>query len=133
MVASGTARWVVDGNNVMGSRPDGWWRDRRGAARRLVAELRRHPWPEGADVTVVFDGPGEEPDDESGPVRVVHSGRDRSADDVIADEAGRGDGPVVVVTSDRALRERVRAVGAEIVPSGGLLARLERGQPERPR
>lgn len=30
---------VVDGNNVMGSRPDGWWKDRAGAARRLVAQL----------------------------------------------------------------------------------------------
>ena len=132
-MASGAGRWVVDGNNVMGSRPDGWWRDRRGAARRLVAELERHPWPEGAEVTVVFDGPGEDPGNEHRPVRVVHAGANRSADDVIVEEAGRGHGPVVVVTSDRGLRERVRALGAEIVPSGGLLARLERGEPERPR
>ena len=33
------AEWIVDGNNVMGSRPDGWWRDRRGAQRRLVERL----------------------------------------------------------------------------------------------
>ena len=32
-------RWVVDASNVIGSRPDGWWRDRAGAARRLVAAL----------------------------------------------------------------------------------------------
>ena len=40
------AEWIVDGNNVMGSRPDGWWRDRRGAQRRLVERLedvRRRP------------------------------------------------------------------------------------------
>jgi 8-oxo-dGTP diphosphatase len=30
---------VVDVANVMGSRPDGWWRDRAGAAVRLHAEL----------------------------------------------------------------------------------------------
>jgi hypothetical protein len=30
---------VVDVANVMGSRPDGWWRDRAGAAVRLYAEL----------------------------------------------------------------------------------------------
>jgi hypothetical protein len=32
---------VVDVANVMGSRPDGWWRDRAGAAARLHAELVR--------------------------------------------------------------------------------------------
>ena len=45
-------RWLVDGMNVIGSRPDGWWRDRRGAMRRLVEDLARL---EG-DVTVVLDG-----------------------------------------------------------------------------
>ena len=33
--------WLVDASNVIGSRPDGWWRDREGAARRLIAELER--------------------------------------------------------------------------------------------
>ncbi len=32
---------VVDVANVMGSRPDGWWRDRAGAAARLHAEIVR--------------------------------------------------------------------------------------------
>jgi 8-oxo-dGTP diphosphatase len=32
---------LVDGANVMGSRPDGWWRDRAGAAVRLHADLVR--------------------------------------------------------------------------------------------
>ena len=35
------ARLIVDGNNVIGSRPDGWWRDRAGAARRLIRALQR--------------------------------------------------------------------------------------------
>ncbi len=30
---------VVDAANVVGSRPDGWWRDRAGAARRLVRSV----------------------------------------------------------------------------------------------
>ena len=46
----------VDGNNVMGSRPDGWWRDRAGAALRLVAEIA--PLAHGGIWTIVFDGPG---------------------------------------------------------------------------
>src|ERR1044071_3738749 len=44
---------VVDGNNVMGSRPDGWWKDRAGAARRLVGQIGA--WA-GEDVLVYFDG-----------------------------------------------------------------------------
>jgi predicted RNA-binding protein with PIN domain len=132
VVAPGPARWLIDGNNVMGSRPDGWWRDRRGAARRLVAELERHPWPEGAEVTVIFDGPGWGPEPEGAEhqtvVQVVHAGRHRSADDAIVEAAGRQGSAVVVVTSDRGLRDRVRALGAEIVPSRSLLDRLGRGQ-----
>ncbi|HET6810458.1 MAG TPA: NYN domain-containing protein [Acidimicrobiales bacterium] len=145
-MAAEPVRWLIDGNNVMGSRPDGWWRDRRGAARRLVAELELHPWPEEADVTVVFDGPGgAEPDPPApdgshggsaagrAPVRVVHSGASRSADDAIVELAGRHDDPVVVVTSDRGLRDRVRALGAEVVPSRTLLGRLNGGGGDHPR
>lgn len=135
-------RWLIDGNNVMGSRPDGWWRDRRGAARRLVAELQRHPWSGGAQVTVVFDGPGppdhDRPEPDAGrpgagpaadqvAVRVLYAGKDRSADDAIVELAGRHEDPVVVVTSDRGLRERVRALGAEVVPSRTFLSRLDGG------
>ena len=47
---------LVDGNNVIGSRPDGWWRDRPGAARRLVAELQALAARTGDHITVVFDG-----------------------------------------------------------------------------
>jgi predicted RNA-binding protein with PIN domain len=155
-VAAEPVRWLIDGNNVMGSRPDGWWRDRRGGARRLVAQLQLHPWPEGAEVTVVFDGsggaeedgadpgaagPAESPADTPdggasaghGAVRVVHSGGQRSADDAIVDLAGRHDDPVVVVTSDRGLRDRVRALGAEVVPSRTLLRRLDGGGRDHPR
>ena len=50
------SRFVVDGMNVIGSRPTGWWRDRPGAMRGLVEELREFAAREGHDVTVVFDG-----------------------------------------------------------------------------
>ena len=38
-------RWLIDASNVIGSRPDGWWRDRDGAARRLIAAVRAHGEP----------------------------------------------------------------------------------------
>ena len=77
------ARLIVDGNNVMGSRPDGWWRDRAGAAARLVAELG--DWAE-EDLVVVFDGRAPERLDTPPRVDVrfaQRSGPD-AADDVIA-------------------------------------------------
>ena len=46
----------VDGNNVMGSRPDGWWRDRDAAQRRLVADLEAAARGSGREWTLVFDG-----------------------------------------------------------------------------
>ena len=49
-------RHFVDGNNVMGSRPDGWWRDRRGAARRLAEQVSALARAEGGEWTLVFDG-----------------------------------------------------------------------------
>ena len=54
------ARLIVDGNNVMGSRPDGWWKDRAGATRRLVERIGAWADAAGTDVLVVFarTGPG---------------------------------------------------------------------------
>ena len=46
----------VDANNVMGSRPNGWWRDRAEAARRLVAEIIPLTLRHGGVWTIVFDG-----------------------------------------------------------------------------
>ena len=50
------ARWLVDGMNVIGSHPDGWWRDRAGAARRLAADLKDLAARSGDQVAVVFEG-----------------------------------------------------------------------------
>jgi predicted RNA-binding protein with PIN domain len=100
-------RLLVDGNNVMGSRPDGWWRDRPGAMQRLVNELDDRAARTGDDIEVVFDG--RERDLQATHVRVAFAPH---ADDAIAAKAEPG---VTVVTSDRELVSRVRAAGADQV------------------
>jgi predicted RNA-binding protein with PIN domain len=122
------AEWIVDGNNVMGARPDGWWRDRRGAQRRLVERLEAFAAERRAPVTVVFDG---RPQDVGGGVRVAvafarRRGRD-AADDEIAALVARQPKPasVVVVTSDAELAARARAAGARVVGAGMFLRELE--------
>jgi predicted RNA-binding protein with PIN domain len=119
---------VVDGNNVMGSRPDGWWRDRAGAARRLVAQLGDWAARNERDVLVVFDGPP--PAELLAPARVKvrfarRSGPD-AADDDIAAFVAADPAPerLRVVTSDAALARRVRAHGAEVAGPRGLLDQL---------
>jgi predicted RNA-binding protein with PIN domain len=119
---------VVDGNNVMGSRPDGWWRDRPGAARRLVGQLGDWAARTGSDVLVVFDG--APPAGLVAPPRVDvrfarRRGRDAADDDiaafVAADEAPER---LRVVTSDAELARRVRAYGAEVAGARELLDQL---------
>ncbi|MET0816028.1 MAG: RNA-binding protein, partial [Solirubrobacteraceae bacterium] len=101
-------RIVVDGNNVMGSRPDGWWRDRAGAAARLAEAIGAWAVAAGEeDVVVVFDGrrPGGFPDPPGIEVRFAErSGRD-AADDAIAALVAAADAPagLEVVTSDAGL------------------------------
>ena len=119
---------VVDGNNVMGSRPDGWWRDRAGAARRLVAQLGDWAANADRDVLVVFDG--ARPAELDAPPRVEvrfarHSGRD-AADDDIAEFVASHTAPerLRVVTSDAELARRVRAHGAAVVGARELLDQL---------
>jgi predicted RNA-binding protein with PIN domain len=116
---------VVDGNNVMGSRPDGWWRDRAGAARRLVAQLGEWAAVAERDVLVVFDG--APPAGLAAPARVeVRFARRRgpdAADDDIAAFVAADAAPerLRVVTSDARLARRVRAHGAEVVGARELL------------
>jgi uncharacterized protein YaiI (UPF0178 family) len=102
--------------NVIGSRPDGWWRDRRGAMRRLVADLERFVAARpGDEVVVVLDGA---PFDLSSDVVDVEfasrRGRD-AADDDLARMAAAGD---VVVTSDDDLIRRVTERGATTTGGG---------------
>jgi predicted RNA-binding protein with PIN domain len=116
--AGARRRLIVDGNNVIGSRPDGWWRDREGASRRLVADLQAQVLRTGDHIAVVLDGKplGDMPEGVHGGVLVAYAqraGRD-AADDRIVDEVARDKDPrsLTVVTSDRGLVERVRALGA---------------------
>jgi predicted RNA-binding protein with PIN domain len=124
-------RVIVDGNNVIGSRPDGWWRDRPGAARRLIAKLQALAEQSGDRISVVLDG-RPLPDIPEGVHRGVlvayatRAGRD-AADDRIAEEVGRDRDPgsLVVITSDRGLADRVRALGGSVAGAGSLLAQLD--------
>jgi predicted RNA-binding protein with PIN domain len=121
-------RWFVDGMNVIGTRPDGWWKDRHAAMVRLVDQLERWVAAEGEDVTVVFEKPPSPPI-RSTVVEVAHAAQARpnSADDEIARrlELEREPGSVRVVTSDNWLADRARAVGANVVPAESFRSRLE--------
>ena len=107
---------LVDAANVVGSRPDGWWRDRAGANARLVGALARIAGrtvtlPGGSPgwvsaVQAVVEGAardlGEQP-----PVRLLRAGGGASGDDVLAGAARRHEGSLLVVTADRGLRARL--------------------------
>jgi hypothetical protein len=121
--------WVIDASNVIGSRPDGWWRDRTGAARRLIEEIRAASLEE--PVLVVLDaGPDELLGAREG-VRVLRAparGRDAADDEIVRllqDELEPA--VVTVVTSDAGLAARVRALGAEVRGAGAFRSRLESG------
>lgn len=114
--------------NVIGSRPDGWWKDRRGAMVGLVDRLDRWAAAEGHRVTVVFEKPVSPPID-SAVIEVAHAPRAAadSADDEIVRlvRAERRPQDITVVTSDSRLAVRVRGVGASICPSASFRALIE--------
>jgi hypothetical protein len=121
---------LVDAANVVGARPTGWWRDRPAAARQLVQRIRaataasRLPEP----VVVVLEGAARRgvPEGVADGVTVVHASD--SGDDamvrVAAGAAASQEPPVVLVSADRALRQRIRDVGGDVVSPGWLLDRL---------
>jgi 8-oxo-dGTP pyrophosphatase MutT (NUDIX family) len=131
---------IIDAANVVGSRPDGWWKDRAGAADRLLAALSAlaeagtpteptgngplpivRRWPR---IVAVLEGQARAASDVPG-VEVVRA--DASGDDAIVEQAARFAGaPVTVVTADRGLMERVRAEGADVLGPGRLLELLPR-------
>ena len=122
--------------NLIGSRPDGWWRDRAAAMRRLVAELEAFAEATGEKVTVLLDGRPLEPPLDATTVTVAfasRSGRDAADDDIARHVAGDPEpGSLRVVTSDEALAERVREHGAEVHGAGGFRRRLDEVLAERP-
>ncbi|MFB9393588.1 NTP pyrophosphohydrolase [Streptomyces coeruleoprunus] len=110
---------IVDAANVVGSVPDGWWRDRRAAAERLRDRLAGYAaegvpglLPGPLDIVLVVEGAARGVEPVPG-VRVEAA--PGSGDDLIAELAAR-EAPVrrcVVVTADRELRRRVTEYGAE--------------------
>ncbi len=130
----------MDVANVMGSRPDGWWRDRPGAAVRLHTELTtlaasgRPVLPgenEPPEFVMVLEGatraaaapigaaPGPGP---ASRVRVVQA--DGSGDDAIVGLVRELPGRRIVVTADRELRRRCVAAGAEVLGPSWLIGLL---------
>ncbi|MCX4642501.1 MULTISPECIES: NYN domain-containing protein [unclassified Streptomyces] len=109
-----TTLLVVDGANVVGSVPDGWWRDRRGAAERLRDSLVTYAEREGVDIVLVVEGAARGVESVPG-VRVESAAG--SGDDHIVELVERTELPheVVVVTADRELRCRVGVLGATCV------------------
>ncbi len=114
---------VVDGANVVGSRPDGWWRDRAGAAARLHGRLAVADTSYD-QIVLVLEGQARAgvPAGTDAHLRTVHATRD--GDGAIVEQTRRArehEDPVVVVTADRALRQRVEALGARTMSPGWLL------------
>jgi len=114
---------VVDGANVVGSRPDGWWRDRAGAAARLHGRLAVADTSYD-EIVLVLEGQAKAgvPKGTDGHLRTVHAAKDGDA--TIAGEAQRArerGRDVVVITADRGLRQRVEALGCRTMSPSWLL------------
>lgn len=115
---------VVDAANVVGSVPDGWWKDRAGATDRLLdrlgvlaatgleasaIDLPGHRW--FPRIVVVVEGAARGVEDREGELTLVRAGG--SGDDAIVDVVSGLDGSIVtVVTSDNGLTHRVTRAGA---------------------
>jgi predicted RNA-binding protein with PIN domain len=123
-------RWIVDGMNVIGTRPDGWWRDRDRAMLRLVDLLERWAAAENEDVTVVFER-APSPPIRSTVISVSHARRPKpnAADDEIIKQLRADPNPaaVRVVTSDRWLADRAYLIGASVEGADLFRSRLEGG------
>jgi predicted RNA-binding protein with PIN domain len=123
-----SVRWVIDGMNVIGTRPDGWWKDRHGAMVHLVDLLERWAASSGDEVIVVFEQPPSPPIS-STVIEVTYAPRPRrdSADDEIVRRlaADSEPGAIRVVTSDNWLADRVHAAGATVEPAELFRTQLE--------
>ncbi len=106
--------------NVIGTRPDGWWKNRSAAAVDLVGRVERWARAGAHRVTVVFERPPSPPivssvvEIKHAPKAAVNSGDDEIVRLVQADEHPQ---QLTVVTSDTALARRVQAAGASVFPA----------------
>ena len=119
---------LVDGANVVGSRPDGWWRDRAGAAARLHGRLAVADTSYD-EIVLVLEGKAKAgvPHGRDAHLRTVHATRDGDAAIVKEAAASRERGhEVVVITADRALVQRVESLGCRTMSPGWLLALIDR-------
>ncbi len=118
---------LIDAANVVGSRPNGWWRDRPGAARAFVERVRvavaagRLVEP----VVVVLEGAARTGVEAgvAGGVTVLHA--PGSGDDTLVSTAAGASGQVTLVSADRALCRRATDLGADVVRPGWLLGLLD--------
>ncbi len=120
---------VIDAANVVGVRPDGWWKDRAGAARRLHEALMMADLPHD-EVVLVLEGEakGGHRAGIDGHVRTVHargSGDDAIVQAVSALTSEEPAPAVTAVTADRLLRRRIETVGARVMSPTWLLDQLD--------
>lgn len=131
---------IVDGANVVGSRPDGWWKDRAAAAERLAASLERvgssglpahllglsgdRWWPR---ISLVLEGQGRDAKAQGMHVQLDHAPSDGDSRivELVADVPDASRAATTVVTADRELGSRVAALGARVVGPRVLLDLLE--------
>nr|WP_245678036.1 hypothetical protein [Nocardia acidivorans] len=119
---------VVDAANVVGSRPDGWWRDRPGAARRLLTQLTELRLDEPTAIVVILEGAAKAAAAAYKGIAVVlapASGDDTIVDTVTAARAAAPTRPITVVTADRGLRARLEPHNITIVGPRWLLDRID--------
>ena len=121
------AMLLIDAANVVGSRPTGWWRDRAGAARAFVDQVNaavgsgRLPTP----VVVVLEGEARGGVQAGGADGVIVLHAAGSGDDLLVDVTAHASDQVTLVTADRGLRQRARALGANVVGPRWLFELLE--------
>ena len=119
---------LIDAANVVGSRPTGWWRDRPGAARAFVERVRAAASEDrfAEPVVVVLEGAARRGVEEgiADGVRVVHV--PAGGDDTLIAVATDAGGQVMLVSADRALRQRAEALGARVAGPGWFIDLLDR-------